>query len=179
MSDALFSVVFRGEVAEGQDPETVKARLAQLFKIDPARAAALFNPRGVPIKKRLDETTAKKYQLAMQKAGAITHVVPEEPLTPPRPSPPSTESSGSLPLDTSLMQRPDPPVDSYTVPEAPDLSVAAPGSLLVEHEPVPEPAIDTSGLTMAEPGVTLAQPREVPEPDIDISGLAVKEPQAS
>jgi len=178
MSDALYSVVFRGEVAEGQDTETVKARLAQMFKVDAARAAALFNPKGVPIKRRLDEATAKKYQLAMQKAGAIAHIVPEQPLTPPRETPPA-ESTGTLPLDTGLMQRPEVPLESYTVPEAPDLSVVAPGSLLVEHEPVPEPDIDTSGLTMAEPGVTLTQPREVPEPDIDISGLAVKEPQAS
>ena len=173
MSDELFSVVFKGEVAAGQDPETVKARLAQLFKIDPAKAAALFNPKGVPIKKRLDEATAKKYALALQKAGAVAHVVPEQPLTPPREAPPTNESTGTLPLDTQLMQRPDVPSDAAPVPQAPDLTVAEPGALLVEHEPTPEPQIDTADLTIAEPGVILGEQREVAEPDIDISGLSV------
>jgi hypothetical protein len=176
MSDALYSVVFKGEVATGQDPETVKARLAQLFKIDPAKAAALFNPKGVPIKKRLDEATAKKYQLAMQKAGAIAEVVPEQPLTPPREAPPTNDMTSTLPLDTQLMQRPDFPPEPKAPPKAPDLTVAEPGALLVEPRPVPEPDIDTSQLSMAEPGVILGEPREVAEPDIDISGLAVNEP---
>ena len=188
MTDSSYEVVFTGRIAAGADIARVKANLAMLFKIELARVDALFTGKPVVIKKRLDEATARKYQAAMQKAGAVAEVVggqvePVRPVTPER----VTRAVNTLPLDTGLMQRPVFPPDFVpgggepTAAAQPadfdDVTIAPPGVDLVEHREVPEPQIDTSGLSLAPQGGLLSESTDVPEPKIDISGLSV-EPNA-
>ena len=55
-------------------------------------------------------------------------------------------------------------------------SIDAPGTVLVEHQDIPPPQVDTSGLSMDAPGATLVEHEDVPEPQVDISGLSMDEP---
>lgn len=186
MSDSSYEVVFTGRIAAGADLARVKANLAMLFKIEPARVDAMFTGKPVVIKKRLDEATARKYQAAMQKAGAIAEVVGGQ-SEPPRPAIPerATRRDVPLPLDTGLMQRPVFPPDlvpgagaEASAPAQPasleGVTIAPPGVDLVERREVPEAQIDTSGLSLAPQGGMLSEPKFVPEPKIDISGLSVE-----
>ncbi|UTF59971.1 hypothetical protein [Gilvimarinus sp. DA14] len=73
--DALFDLVFRGDIVLGHNLEDVKKRLQQLFKADAKRIEALFTGRPVPLKRKLDKATALKYQAVLQKAGAEVNLV--------------------------------------------------------------------------------------------------------
>lgn len=53
MSADTYEVAFSGEVAEGADPEKVKANVAQMFKADEKKLAHLFSGKRVVIKKEL------------------------------------------------------------------------------------------------------------------------------
>jgi len=74
MSDARYDVVFSGRLVEGAPLEQVKANVAKLFKVEVAKIERLFSGKPVVLKKGVDEQTAKKYLVAMQKAGAICEV---------------------------------------------------------------------------------------------------------
>lgn len=76
MSEQRYDLIFRGDIVLGQDLGEVKARLQQLFKADAARIDALFSGRPVPLKRNLDEETAKKYQQVLAKAGAEVSMAP-------------------------------------------------------------------------------------------------------
>ncbi len=151
MSEKTFEAVFKGRIVTGAEPSRVKSNLARLFKTDATRIEAMFSGKRVVIKRGVDEATARNYQAALRKAGAIVEVV-----------------------NTAA-----PPVARIPVPAeppAPSLSMAEVGVTLVEPKEIQEPDIDTSDLSVAEPGVTLVEPREIPEPDIDTSDLSVAEP---
>ena len=76
----MHRIVFTGEVQAGHDRDKVKARLASLFRItDPARVERLFNGTPITLKKGLDADTARKYQAAIIKAGALVAVDPPLP----------------------------------------------------------------------------------------------------
>jgi len=69
-------VVFSGELAQGQAPAAVKAKLAALLKKDPERIEKLFSGRKVVIAARVDEAAADKYRRAFAAAGAVCRVEP-------------------------------------------------------------------------------------------------------
>lgn len=70
MAGPRFDIVFRGDIVSGHNINDVKARLAQLFKVDGAKIEALFSGGLVPLKRDLDEATAEKYKAVLLKAGA-------------------------------------------------------------------------------------------------------------
>ncbi|WP_020208324.1 hypothetical protein [Gilvimarinus chinensis] len=74
-NDALFNLVFRGDIVLGHNLDEVKQKLQQLFKADANRIEALFTGRPVSIKRKLDKATALKYQAVLQKAGAEVRLV--------------------------------------------------------------------------------------------------------
>ena len=97
-----FRILFRGEVAAGADPATVKNRLQQLTKFDPERIEQLFSRSETVLKTGLDRATAERYQAAIQATGALCSieplqpaVIPTAPLPPPLPpiSPPPRETT--------------------------------------------------------------------------------------
>jgi hypothetical protein len=170
MTDSLFEVAYSGALAPNAEPDRVRAGLAQLFKIDDDRARALFSGRRVVIKRGVDQATAKKYQLAMIRFGAIAEIAPVGAEASPEPT--------AAPAPTAPVA---PPPTAATVPPpsvAADWTIAPPGVDLIEQHEVPDAEIDTSGLTIAEPGVTLIpESGDAPEPEIDISGLSADPPQ--
>lgn len=76
MEKTSYNIIFRGEIAEGQDIEEVKKNLAALFKVTDEKIEQLFSGRPVRIKKKVDHATANKYKEAMEKAGALCSIVP-------------------------------------------------------------------------------------------------------
>lgn len=74
MADELFNVIFRGDIAPGQTLPDVKARFAQLFKLDAAKLEAYFTGKPVVLKKECDRATADKFKAVLQQAGALVNI---------------------------------------------------------------------------------------------------------
>ena len=185
MSQDTFEVVFSGKLVEGAAAEQVKANVAALFKVEVAKVERLFSGAQVAIKKGVDEATAKKYQLALHKAGAITQVVNRAAApTPsaPRPAAPAAaavaprvedpvDSAAASGLQKSVVKAPPPGLG-----ELAGANIDAPGTTLVEHQEVAPPQIDTSALHMDQVGVELVEHQEVPPPQVDTSALSMGVP---
>lgn len=216
MSDARYDVVFSGKLVEGAAEDQVKANVAKLFKVEVAKIERLFTGSPVMIKKGVDEQTARKYLVAMKKAGAICEVKGLQPAAPAEAKaaapeqaavsataaatpPPATESIAPKPVNPFLTDSDasdgrseteiaagEGGVTKYVIKEPPkDLgelgsaSLDAPGTVLVEHQDIPPPQVDTSSLSMDAPGATLVEHEDVPEPQVDISSLSMDEPGAT
>jgi hypothetical protein len=76
MADPRFDIQFHGKLVAGADPETVKANLMRLFKIDATKAAALMGGGGAILKRDADQATAMKFRAALKQAGALCELVP-------------------------------------------------------------------------------------------------------
>lgn len=146
MAEPLFEVWFEGVLLPGYAAEDVKRELAVIFKTDPARIDALFGTRSL-IKREVDAATARRYQLALGKAGAAVEVVPITPV--------ASDTRADTPLERDA------------------LSLAEPGVTLVDEPAIPLPQFDLSAYTLAAPGVTLVEPAPVPVPEFDLAGLAL------
>ncbi|MDF1820427.1 MAG: hypothetical protein P1U64_02570 [Alcanivoracaceae bacterium] len=76
----MHRIIFTGQVQDGHDREQVKQRFSQLFRInDPARLEKLFSGEPITLKKDLDGDSARKYQAAIIKAGALVAIEPPLP----------------------------------------------------------------------------------------------------
>lgn len=185
MAGQLFEIVFAGQLAPGADPAQVRANLAKLFKTDAARVEGLFSGRLAVIKKGLDEATARHYQAALAKVGAVVEMVTAgapaasgaqaSVPTARAPQPPASNQGAAKPAANITPQptanRPGPATLVTPKPPPDDITIAEPGVILVEAKPVPPANIDTSHLTLAPPGVVLVEPAIVPAPKLDLSGL--------
>lgn len=80
MSAETFDIVFRGDIAFGQNLVDVKSRLQQLFKIDAAKVDALFTGKPIVLKRALDAASAEKYRDVLTKAGALIEIAPSKPV---------------------------------------------------------------------------------------------------
>jgi hypothetical protein len=198
MAEQNFAVVFRGAIADGADPDAVKAKLGKLFKADAARIAAMFSGKPVVIKKGLDEATARNYQAALAKAGAIAEVLVAKAKTPSADETPAKAAAVAAqePVEepvkadaeeTPAAERPAPgtrPQNAPAVersiregpPQALDTSMAEPGAVLVEARPVEAADIPTGHLDMADVGADLVEYRRVAEPEYDLSGMDLAPP---
>jgi len=71
-----YKVTFSGQIAPGQQIETVKTNIAALYKVPVERCASMFTGRVVIVKENLDYDTAQKYHKAFSKTGAICQIEP-------------------------------------------------------------------------------------------------------
>lgn len=78
MTEKKYHVVFSGDIVEGQPINTVKERMAALFKTSAANIDAMFNRKNSVIKRDVDEQTAQKYVQMIKKTGAICRIVSAE-----------------------------------------------------------------------------------------------------
>lgn len=76
MSDQQFDVFFRGDIVAGQAVVEVKERLGGLFKLEAAQVDQLFSGRPTAIRRNLDEASAKQYEQALLKIGAVAELRP-------------------------------------------------------------------------------------------------------
>lgn len=76
MSNQQFDVFFRGDIVAGQAVAEVKERLAGLFKLEATQVEQLFSGRPTAIRRNLDEASAKKYEQALLRIGALAELRP-------------------------------------------------------------------------------------------------------
>ena len=182
MAESRFRVVFAGRLAPAADPREVHIALARLFKTEPAKIAALFTGQPVVLRKDLDENTARQYQAAMAKVGALADVLlmPGEQVepaatvvsaTPPALAPPPPAVARALNQAGALLVEPV-PVPTLNIDTA-HLSVAAVGTPLTEAVLIDPPPVDLSGLSLDPPGTWLSNAPPVPDAHFDLSALAL------
>ena len=193
MAEPDFQVVFDGQLVEGTDLPRVKANIAKLFKMEVAKVEPLFSGRRTVVKRGLDEATAQKYLIALQRAGAVATIVDPSEMAPPAAAPapaapPSAESppakaadeeeEGQSLLEIAEASRAPPPLIARGLPSAPDdMTMSDAGAMLLDEPPIVEaPDIDTSHLTLSEPGVDLVEHAKVAAPDFDLSAFELAPP---
>ncbi len=71
MTEEKYRVVFSGKLAEGEEIQRVKKRLAALFKASPRKIEALFKRPLATIRHNLDLKTARQYVQKIADAGAV------------------------------------------------------------------------------------------------------------
>lgn len=195
MSERRYDVLFSGKLVEGAALDKVKANVAKLFKVEVAKVEGLFSGRPVAIKKGVNEQVAKKYLIAMKKAGAICQAraaAPAKAKAAPAAGKPTTVQKPVARQQAARNQggtgqaAADAGEAKYVIKQPPaglgelsEASVDEPGTVLVKHQDVPPPQVDTSGLSMDEPGATLVEHEETPPPQVDTSDLSMDEPGAT
>lgn len=104
-------LVFAGSVREGFDRDTVKQRLGQWLKLEPARLETLFSGRPVVLKRGLPADQAAAWVQRFAALGAELKVEPDAP-------PPAAPAPAAAPLAAEPPMRlaPDPTVDEVTCP---------------------------------------------------------------
>ena len=168
MSEQQFDVFFRGDIVAGQAIVDVKERLGGLFKLEAAQVDQLFSGRPTAIRRNLDEASAKKYQQALLKIGALAELRParvdETPVTQ------AAETSPAAPV-----------AEQASSDDA--LSLAPAGSDLLrpdERSSIEATEVDVSALAL-EPGggeiLRADEKRSVEEKQVDTSHLEVLPPR--
>lgn len=74
MPDARFDIYFSGELLPNQDMAAVRARIGDLFKVSGDALDRLFSGKPVRIKQQVEPEMARRYQKAIQKAGAFAEL---------------------------------------------------------------------------------------------------------
>ncbi len=88
MTENRYRVVLSGGVRQGESLDAVKQRMAAMFKAPAAQMDMLFQRGHAVIKKDIDLETAKKYVRAIESAGALCEIEPQESAAEPaRPAP--------------------------------------------------------------------------------------------
>ena len=69
MADTLYNVIYRGKVLQDFDFETAKRNLIKIFSLSEEKAEKILKSSRMVLKKNVDESTAKKFGVALKKAG--------------------------------------------------------------------------------------------------------------
>lgn len=80
MADTLYNVIYRGKVLKNFDFETAKRNLIKIFSLSEEKAEKILKSRQAVLKKNVDESTARKFGVALKKAGldvALTKCPPK------------------------------------------------------------------------------------------------------
>ncbi len=77
MSSTTYKLVFDGKITAGQNAQSVKRNLISLFKSDTGQIERLFSSPSFVIKRGINHSTALKYQQALEKAGALCRILPD------------------------------------------------------------------------------------------------------
>ena len=173
MVDTSYDILFAGEITPGADPEGVRQRIQDLFRLKEQAVDRLFGGQPVAVKRGVDAATANLYRERFLGAGAVVQVIPSA--TAPLPAP---RQPGARPVaKTNRRDAQAPPTAS---PVGQGLQLAPPGNLPLESPPtLGLPEIDTSHLSLI-PGddwtLEDCAPPQLPRLEPDISHLRLVEP---
>lgn len=203
MSDELFNVVFRGDIVPGQLLPDVKARFAQVFKLDAARVEPYFSGKPVVLKKECDRATADKFKAVLQQAGALVDIksanaaapaaprpVPARPATPAQPAPAASPVAAapvtaggvwSLSARGADLLKPEERVEPAPVQvNIEHIQVVKRNPFaddaeapLEANRDVAPPSLDLSAYQLSQAGSALTEYREFVPREIDLSGLSL------
>lgn len=92
-----FNVIFKGDLLPGVDPSAARKTVAQLLKVDAAKAEQLFSGQPAVLRRDVDRGTAEKIQRALKNAGAACELAPSGAAEPAAPgdAPPAPPQSGA------------------------------------------------------------------------------------
>lgn len=167
MSEAKYSILFRGDLQPGYTVDDVKANFARLFKASPETVDKLFSGRPLALKKGLSQSQAAQLQATLTKLGAQSSVHAEGIVEPPAPAPAPATPEPTV----AAKEAPSASLGANTGASTGGLSLAPmDGNLLKEHErtkvePVQVPVSHLS-LKPAEGNLVEASERKekAPEP---------------
>ena len=69
-----YNLIFKGEVAPGQEINNVKLAFAKTFKISPEKIPSYFSGKPVVLKKNVEHAVAYKYKAALERVGALSEL---------------------------------------------------------------------------------------------------------
>lgn len=149
---AQFNVVISGTVTEGRDPNSVISALAERFKIEVARAAALLKGQHSVVKKGVDRATAEHLCAAILQLGAQATVEPADAVASvaaaaPSPQPRATAVTAAAPEAAAKPLTPDPRGLKFNVQGQPDyafLTVQIPANQTLKVEASAMATMDTN-----------------------------------
>ena len=75
-NSATFDLLFRGEIASGEDIDQVKAKIATSFKLDEAAVQKLFSGAVISLKRNINRAAAERIHQRLTAAGALAKIVP-------------------------------------------------------------------------------------------------------
>ena len=82
MDNTTYRLVFMGEVYEGEEPEAVQQRLAELFRKEPTKLDKLFGGGRHVLKNNLTLEQATTFSHAIERTGARVAIEPHSPAAP-------------------------------------------------------------------------------------------------
>lgn len=78
MSNTVYDIYFKGQIADRANLDAVKRNFAKLFKRSPEAVEPMFSGKPCALKKNLSREDAVKYQNLFKKAGAVIHIKAHE-----------------------------------------------------------------------------------------------------
>ncbi len=157
-----FDIVFYGILQPGTDRKAAQAAMAKLFKTTPEKVKSYFSGQRRVIKSQVDDLTAEKYRLTLERIGLTIKLETTDSL------PPATTGStrvGQGPPETEI--------------DTGDISMAEVGANVIEHpQPVtPAPIGDISNISLAEVGAHVIEHPQPMTPVLigDISDISLAE----
>jgi len=181
MDPDTYDIVFDGQLLDGFDRDDVSANLEKLFKSPATTIAKLMNGGTVVVKRNADLATARKYLLAMQKAGALAIIRPAnsvserrpaETAATPSPAPARAPAPASDPQQTNAATV----TDESGEPSA--LSLAPAGSAVLredERKVIQAAEVETDHIQLASIFATQQTSTAPPPPAPDTSHISVAE----
>lgn len=176
MAEPQLEIVFRGDIAFGENLADVKERLRDLFKADDEQLQRLFSGRPIVIRRGLDNAAAERYQQALNKAGAVVEVRPASAAGDKQPlaeQPPVAEPAPVVASpDDQVLQG-----DQSEQESEPGWGIAPVGADLLSSEEktaLVDADINTSHLTLSPEGSDVLAPEErnaVDDRDVDTSHI--------
>jgi hypothetical protein len=164
MAEELYDIFFAGKTLPGEDPLEARRKVGSLFKADDEALDRLFSGTAVRVKTGVDQETAIKYRVVFRNAGALVEIRPSDQTAP--------VSLTLLPPNTGSLIDCAPSIEALPLPDISDYTLSPAGAALDESRPVPDPAIDTSGLSLGPAGSGSLEEfhrsvEPAPIPDID------------
>ena len=172
MNGELYQVVFTGQILEGAELPDVKRKVAKLFNASDKQMKLFFSGKRVVIKNKINKTTAKKYQMALEKVGAQCQVEKWD-MTPSASTPAQVQEEGPASMASS---RGAASVASKDVVSNAIQLAPVGADLVAKSKDVPPPAPDVGHLSVSDLGATLGvESKEPPPPQPDITHISVAE----
>lgn len=79
MADTLYNVVYQGKVLQGFDFNTAKQNLIKMFLLSKEEAERVLKSSHMVLKKNVNESTARKFDIALKKAGLDVVLIKSSP----------------------------------------------------------------------------------------------------
>lgn len=185
MAKGNYQVIFSGKIIEHAELDMVKANIARVFNMPDERVDALFSGSRLILKKDLDQATAERYRLTLQRAGALCELedtaatvavaekLPvEKPITTAEPRVSQADESTISMADAGITLIESAPISDANI-DTHDLDMAEAGITLIESASVADANIDTHDLDMAEAGITLTESASIPDANINTGDMAM------